>query len=392
MNNLLKTDRQNIPGLLVIDYSKPEYKHIPRIHSTMIVKRKTTLQYKARLCARGDMLANDTPLLYSSPTVSRVSPRMILSIAVTFSFTIGMVDITSAFIQSHLIEKEKRLIIIPPYYIPLPWKNKVDVSLPRTRDSTLALLTIRPLYGTVDAPIRWFITFSTRFKFCGWTQMESDPCIFRLSSSSVLHGICSLHVDDVLMAGDKKGWDSFNEVLTVFNHSGVKKLSRDEGLVYLGVDIGLDNEKLFISQQSFIDTKLPILDLQKFYVSPSKLISIPRRLTECKRVIGNLIWILQTRPDITYKLCALSSEVVEVVLEDIKFIKWMRGAIKLMNHIREKPIRIYYLPVLNWIPKTTLEFIRNVQLYIFFRCQFWYFEKMRISSKLHCNNWTCMLP
>ena len=45
----------------------------------------------------------------------------------------------------------------------------------------------------------------------------------------------------------------------------------------------------------------------------------------------------------------------------------MRGAMKLMNHIREKPIRIYiyYLPVLNWTPKTTLEFIRNVQLYIF---------------------------
>ena len=73
VNNLLKADRQNIPGLIVIDYAKHEYKHIPRIHSTMIVKRKTTLQYKARLCARWDMLANDTPLLYSSPTVSRVS-------------------------------------------------------------------------------------------------------------------------------------------------------------------------------------------------------------------------------------------------------------------------------------------------------------------------------
>ena len=119
----------------------------------MIAKRKTTLQYKARLCARGDMIANDTPLLYSSPTVSRVSPRMILSIAATLSLTIGIVDITSALIQSHLIEKEKRLVIIPPYYIPPPWANKVDITLPRTRDTTLALLTIRPLYGTVDAPV-----------------------------------------------------------------------------------------------------------------------------------------------------------------------------------------------------------------------------------------------
>ena len=141
----------------------------------MVVKRKSTLKFKARPCARGDMLTEDAPLNYSSPTVARVSPRMILAIDVSLSFNIGIVDIASASIQSNMVEKSKRLIIIPPYYIPLPWADKIDASLPRVRSSPLALLTIRPLYGTTDAPIRWFITFSTRFKLCGWAQMESGP-------------------------------------------------------------------------------------------------------------------------------------------------------------------------------------------------------------------------
>ena len=270
INNLLMPDSNKIPGLLVVDYNREEYKHIPRIHSTMIVKRKSTLKFKARLCARGDMLFSDAPLLYSSPTVSRVSPRMILSIAVTYSFSIGIVDITSAFIQSNLVEKSKRLVIIPPYYIPLPWTNKVDPSLPKTRMSSYGLLTIRPLYGTTDAPIRWFVTFSTRFRFCGWTQLESDPCIFRFAKNSTLHGICSLHVDDVLMTGDNIGWESFNRVIEIFRHSGVQKLTPLESLTYLGVDIGYENHQLYVSQESFIETKMPTVDVQAFFLLQEK--------------------------------------------------------------------------------------------------------------------------
>ena len=365
MNMLLQPDANHIPGLLVVDYSREEYKRIPRIHSTMVIKRKSTHKFKARLCARGDMLMADAPLMYSSPTVHRVSPRMILAIAVTLSLSIGIVDITSAFIQSNLVEKSKRIIILPPHYIPLPWTNKVDQSLPRSRTSTYGLLTIRPLYGTTDAPIRWFITFSTRFKLCGWIQLESDPCIFRLCKNSILHGICSLHVDDVLMAGDQIGWKSFEHVLEVFRHSGVQKLTQEESFTYLGVDIGYENQQLYVSQESFIEMKMPSIDTQKFFTAPGTLISLPKRLTECKKIVGNLVWILQTRPDVTYRLCSMSSEVVEVVKDDNQFLKWMRNAAKLIRHLKEKRIRIYYLPVLNWTPKTTQEFIRNIQLYIF---------------------------
>lgn len=106
MNNLLKVDAQKIPGLVVIDSLKKSIKD-PKNSYHYGSKRKSTLQYIARLCDRGDMMSTDTPLLYSSHTASRVSPRVILAIAVSLSMTIGMVDTTSAFTQSHLVEKKK---------------------------------------------------------------------------------------------------------------------------------------------------------------------------------------------------------------------------------------------------------------------------------------------
>ena len=134
LNMLLLPGVNKIPGLIVACNKKDEYKKLPRIHSTMVVKRKSTLKFKARRCARGDMLSADAPLNYSSPTATRVSPRMILAIHVSFSFSIGIVDIASAFIQSNMVEKDKRLITISPYYIPFPLTNKVDTSLPRIRN------------------------------------------------------------------------------------------------------------------------------------------------------------------------------------------------------------------------------------------------------------------
>ena len=141
-------------------------------------------------------------------------------------------------------------------------------------------------------------------------------------------------------------------------------------MTYLGVDIGYDQKQLFISQETFVETKLPMIDVQKFFIAPNKLIPASQRLTECNRAVGNLIWILQTRPDITYKLRSMSSQVVEIVGDDKKFIKWMRDATKLVTHIREKRIRIYYLPIPSWAPKTTEELIRNAQLYIFHDANF----------------------
>ena len=81
----------------------------------------------------------------------------------------------------------------------------------------------------------------------------------------------------------------------------------------MGVDIGYDQKQLFVSQETFIETKLPVIDIQKFFVAPDKLIPLSQRLTECKRVVGNLIWAIQTRPDIAYKLRSMSSQVVEIV-------------------------------------------------------------------------------
>ena len=292
----------------------------------MVARRRSTLEFKERLCARCDMLVSDAPLNYSPPVVSRVSHRVVLPIAVTLGLGIGIVDVTSSSIQRNPVGNSESLVIIPPYYTPTPCDIRIDTSMmPRARNSSFGLLTVMPLYGTTAAPIIWFVKFSARSKLRGWSQLESDHCVFRTCIKGRLRGICPLRVDDVLLSSDTIGRNSITYVLKVFLRSGIQYLTNEGNMTYLGVDIGYDQKQLVTSQDNFVEVKLDAIDEQKYYLSPDKIISSRKRLAECKRAVGNLIWILQTRPDIAHKLREMASQVVEIVRRAKTFPMRMRG-------------------------------------------------------------------
>ena len=77
---------------------------------------------------KGDLWRPDIPLDYSSPAVSRCSPRLLIACSVTMKFTIGILDVSSAFTQSDLIEKTQRCLVVAPWYVPMPWRGSVDVN------------------------------------------------------------------------------------------------------------------------------------------------------------------------------------------------------------------------------------------------------------------------
>ena len=144
----------------------------------MVIKMKTSLAYKSRLCARGDLLKPEVPMEFSAPTVSRCAPKLILSVAAATHYRVGVVDISPAFTQSELVKPAEGIIIRVPPYVTLPWRGKVDTHRKDGENGKLGLLTLRPLYGTSCAPLRWFSAISAAFKRLKWRQLESDPCIF----------------------------------------------------------------------------------------------------------------------------------------------------------------------------------------------------------------------
>ena len=71
-----------------------------RIHSMIVTKRKSTMEFKARLVLRGDTISEQDTAFASAPTACRGSISMLLTWAVIFRLSAYMVDISQAFLQA----------------------------------------------------------------------------------------------------------------------------------------------------------------------------------------------------------------------------------------------------------------------------------------------------
>jgi hypothetical protein len=89
-----------------------------------------------------------------------------------------------------------------------------------------------PLYGSDDAPMRFFNTVAPWLIEMGFTQAQNDPCMFTNDTTGVQIG---LHVDDGLARGTQEEMDSFYEDLAVrFQFKPPKFLSSTTPLEFCG--------------------------------------------------------------------------------------------------------------------------------------------------------------
>ena len=85
----------------------------------------------------------------------------------------------------------------------------------------IGMLLNRPLYGSTDAPLRWYITIARALKKEGYEVMNSDRCVFTKhvkanspSHSFVVHGniaeaVILIHVDDIIYVGNPRDRPNF---------------------------------------------------------------------------------------------------------------------------------------------------------------------------------------
>ena len=73
-------------------------------------------------------------------------------IAAIMKWKMGIIDVSQALLQASLMEPSQRIVVLEPWFIPLPWPGSVDMSLDKGRIAQYGFLTLRPLYGTKYAP------------------------------------------------------------------------------------------------------------------------------------------------------------------------------------------------------------------------------------------------
>jgi len=250
--------------------------------------------YKARLVARG-FEENTENVKSDSPTISKENLRLICNLAVTNNWVIHSIDVTSAFLQGLPIERD--IYILPP---------------PEANTSNLWKLNV-PVYGLADASRSWYMKVAKELIDTGAKKSIYDNALyFWKDSENKLSGFMGSHVDDLLHGGNEQ---FRNTIIQTLKNRFAMSAEHEQNFRYLGVEMDQQPGEISMNQHHYIES---LNKIQLVENTPGRKLSRgERRLL--KGLIGQLQWVAkQTRPDIAFMTCQLSTRINKATVKDVK--------------------------------------------------------------------------
>ncbi|KAH9291933.1 hypothetical protein KI387_042879, partial [Taxus chinensis] len=270
-------------------------------------------KYKARLVAKG--FSQQEGIDYEetfAPTAKMVTFRLLLAFAAQFGWKIYQMDVKSAFLNGDL---EEEVYMTQPEGFQACGREHLVCRL------------IKSLYGLKQAPRAWYIKIDTHLRDSGFKRSHSDPNLYVKSTNDDIV-ILIVYVDDLAItgSGDAAIHKVKSDLCTAFDMT-------DLGLLHycLGVEFWQQDHLIFISQVKYA-TNL----LQKFKMYDCNSSSTPMEVglklsahddsppvdeTLYRQLVGSLIYLTTTRPDLCFAVSYLSR-----FLSKPKLIHW--GAAK----------------------------------------------------------------
>ena len=267
--------------------------------------------FKARMCIRGDLEGGKEKVRSDSPTASKEAVKLVLTIAANEKFAIKCGDIKSAYLQGELL---KRKIYVRP-----PKEAKADGKL---------WLLLKGAYGIVDGGRLFYLQLSKKLIELGMHRMHSEGAIFSYVKNGKLHGVIATHSDDLIMAGDQVfEVDIENKLTEAFKFSKIEENS----FKYCGCHVTRTSDgSIVLDQQEYIENlneiKVPDgIDDEQLSGKETK---------QLRAKIGELLWLsLMTRPDISFEVNSLSSEVTKGTIGTIKQVNKLVRKVKNCRNI-----------------------------------------------------------
>ena len=268
---------------------------------------------KARLVARGfeEELMERT----DSPTCSKESLRLVLSIATSLGWKCKSVDVKTAFLQSEVINRD--IYVRPPLEF----------------DEGKIWRLNKCVYGLGDAARSWYNTLREVLVKLGMRVCSLDPALFFYCQGNEVAGYMCVHVDDILFAGRE-----------VFHAEVVKPMMRtiemgqaDEcSFKYLGVNIDEQDCKIVLHQTDYVDS-LETVSVSKERLNRRSDNLGSREMEEYRALVGQLNWLsTQTRPDISFSVCQLAKAIKSATVDD------MVKANKVVDIVKKTPVALTY--------------------------------------------------
>jgi hypothetical protein len=300
---------------------KPSGAHIVGCRWVFTIKHNpdgTVDRLKARLVAKG--FTQTYGLDYTetfSPVAKLNSVRIVISLAANLNWPLHQLDVKNAFLHGDLSETV--------YMAQPPGFESKGESVCHLRKS---------LYGLKQSPRAWFDKFSSTVVSHGMTRSQADHSVFFKKTTRGIV-ILVVYVDDIVITGsDGVG------IEILIRHLCSSFLTKDLGKLryFLGIEVARSKAGISLSQRKYTldllkDTgylgskpvATPMDTNLKLMPEDGELVDDPEMY---RRLVGKLIYLTITRPDISYAVSIVSQFMtcprvphMEAVVRILKYLK-----------------------------------------------------------------------
>jgi hypothetical protein len=225
-----------------------------------------------------------------------VTVRVLLALAATHNWHLHQLDINNAFLHGDLDED---------VYMHLP------PGFGRKGETRVCKLN-KSLYGLKQASCQWFAKFSSALLDAGYTQSKAGYSLFVRSQGHDFTAAL-VYVDDIILTGN-----NLEQIKELKKFLGERFKLKDLGNLkyFLGIEVARSKNGIYISQRKYT---LEILNDTRFLGSKPSKFPMEQNLSlnesdgdlipdpsSYRCLVGRLIYLTITRPDLTYARHVLS--------------------------------------------------------------------------------------
>lgn len=271
-----------------IKYAKENTKKIMTARWVFTIKRDG--RFKARCVVRGFEEPIEKNEKTYSPTPHLESLRILITIGLTQGFNFASLDFSNAFLNALI--KDKTLCMYAPDGI--------------TIEDGYCLQLLKTLYGLSSSPIRWkeLIVDEVLIKEYGLKKVNNEDCLLIGDNLYVL-----IYVDDIKLTGTEEAIDK----LVIFLQKRFK-VTKESNTSYLGINITKSGNGLCVHQEPAINKIIKEYGMQNAKGKNTPLphnnaLPILEKKQEregYRRLVGKLMYLLATRPDLSFTMKELS--------------------------------------------------------------------------------------